>query len=93
MDLANNEIQKRTHAGHLTDSYIKLIEAVAYCCSMGVDGDIVEFGCWTGRSSVVVAEAVRLFNDMNLDSNLNQQKKVYFCDSFAGLPEISTKED
>lgn len=93
LDLARNEILNRTHAGHLKDSYIKLIEAVAYCCSMGVEGDIVEFGCWTGRSSVVLAETVRLFNDKNLESNLNQQKKVYFCDSFTGLPEISSEED
>ena len=93
LHLARNEIQNQTHAGHLKDSYIRLIEAVTYCCSMGVEGNIVEFGCWTGRSSVVIAEAIRLFNEKNIESNLNQEKKVYFCDSFAGLPAITTSED
>lgn len=93
LDLARNEIQNQRHAGHLKDSYIRLIEAVAYCCSMGVKGDIVEFGCWTGQSSVVVAEATRLFNEKNLESKLNHEKCVYFCDSFSGLPDISTEED
>ena len=95
IDLARNEIQNQKHSGHLRDSYIRLIEAVAYCCSMGVKGDIVEFGCWTGNSSVVLAEVVRLFNEKNLrlENKLNYEKRLYFCDSFSGLPEISTEKD
>lgn len=91
--LVNSEIKFQKHAGHLKESYLRLIEAVAYVCSMGVKGDIVEFGCWTGNSSVVLAEAVRLFNEKNLKSNLNKEKHLYFCDSFAGLPDITSNED
>lgn len=93
LDLVNNEINFQKHAGHLKESYLRLIEAVAYSCSMGVEGDVVEFGCWTGNSSVVIAEAIRLFNVKNLKSDLNKVKQVYFCDSFAGLPSVTSNED
>jgi len=46
-----------------------------------VDGDVVEFGCYVGTTSVFLADRLR-----------TTDKKLYLYDSFAGLPP-KTRED
>lgn len=48
-----------------------------------VEGDVVEFGCYLGTTSVFLADLLK---------KSNQNKKFYVYDSFEGLPE-KTKED
>ena len=49
----------------------------------GVSGDVVEFGCYVGTTSVYLAQALMADGD---------KKRLYVYDSFQGLPE-KTKED
>lgn len=49
--------------------------------SSGVVGDIVEFGCYVGTTSVPIGDRLK-----------STDKKLYVYDSFAGLPE-KTNED
>lgn len=48
-----------------------------------VSGDVVEFGCYAGTTSVYLAKALMANNN---------EKRLYVYDSFEGLPE-KTKED
>jgi len=48
-----------------------------------IPGDITEFGCYLGTTSVFLANTLKLNNS---------NKKLYVYDSFAGLPE-KTKQD
>lgn len=47
----------------------------------GIRGDVVEFGCYVGTTSVYLAKTI-----------LDTDKKLFVYDSFEGLPE-KTKED
>lgn len=47
----------------------------------GVPGDVVEFGCFVGTTSVHLAEALR-----------GTSKQLYLYDSFAGLPEKRSED-
>lgn len=44
----------------------------------GVAGDIVEFGCYTGTTSLFIARLLK---------QLNEKRQFHVYDSFAGLPE------
>jgi len=48
---------------------------------LGLDGDFVEFGCYAGDTSILLAEILQ-----------NSDQKLYLYDSFEGLPE-KTSED
>jgi hypothetical protein len=91
--LVDAKFDEMTHAGHLHESYLRLFEAVAYVYSMGVRGEVLEFGSWTGKTSVVIAQALKLFDEKFSLSNLYDRKRAYFCDSFTGLPEITSTAD
>lgn len=47
----------------------------------GIDGDVVEFGCYVGTTSVYIATMLEYTS-----------KKFYVYDSFEGLPEKSSKD-
>ncbi len=47
----------------------------------GVEGDVVEFGCYVGTTSVYLAKL------------LNASKKLYLYDSFEGLPQKLTQDE
>lgn len=48
----------------------------------GVDGDVVEFGCYVGTTSVFLAKRLEATN-----------KKLYLYDSFEGLPPKTAQDD
>lgn len=48
-----------------------------------IDGDIVEFGCYEGGTSVYLAKVISRYKN----------KKYYTYDSFEGLPEKTTADD
>lgn len=49
----------------------------------GVEGDVVEFGCYTGTASIPIAKTLMNYPD----------RKFYAYDSFEGLPEKSSQDD
>lgn len=51
--------------------------------SNNINGDVVEFGCYVGTTSVYLADVLK---------SIGNGKQLYVYDSFAGLPE-KTKED
>lgn len=48
----------------------------------GVGGDVVEFGCYVGTTSVFLAERLK-----------STDKKLYLYDSFEGLPPKTSEDD
>lgn len=52
--------------------------------SANVDGDVVEFGCYKGTTSLFLS---RLLNEYHSD------KKLYLYDSFDGLPDKTARDD
>ena len=57
--------------------------------TLNLDGDIVEFGCYRGDTSVLLERRLEKFRRENPDANL---KLLWIYDSFEGLPE-KTRED
>jgi hypothetical protein len=66
----------------------KLTLGVEYVCGADVDGDIAEFGVGSGRTAIVIASAMKLFDTQN-----KEKKKLYLFDSFEGLPTSDTNAD
>ena len=66
-----------------------LAAGVAYTYRMGVDGDIAEFGCGAGRSTVALAAAIGMLNARHPQS----PKCLWLFDSFEGLPSPSNPAD
>lgn len=66
----------------------KLTLGVEYVCEGDVEGDIAEFGVGSGRTALVIASAMRLFDTRN-----KEKKRLYLFDSFEGLPEADTSTD
>jgi hypothetical protein len=63
-----------------------LVRGVSYVFGMGVAGDVAEFGMMTGKSAVALAVATNRLNTVfRLDPR--GTKKVWFFDSFEGLPD------
>lgn len=52
--------------------------------SLECEGDFVEFGCYRGETSVLLAKLLR--------NNVGERKKLWVYDSFEGLPERSTED-
>lgn len=50
--------------------------------SSGVFGDVVEFGCYEGQTSILLARTI-----------INTDKKLYIYDSFEGLPDKSSLDN
>ena len=69
-----------------------LLAGVAYSYGMDVEGDIAEFGTMTGRTAVGLAVAQK-FMTQKYKNIVRKNKKVWFFDSFEGLPEASSKID
>lgn len=65
------------------DELICIIEQLESVLANGIDGDVVEFGCYEGTTS--------LFMQRTLDA-FRSKKRFYVYDSFDGLPN-KTKED
>lgn len=63
---------------------LRIIETAKKC--LGVEGDYVEFGCYKGDTSLILAE---LLVDNSVEKSA---KKLWIYDSFEGLPE-KKKED
>lgn len=57
-----------------------IVRELSAALKNGVVGDVVEFGCYVGTTSVYLAQ------------NLPEQRRLWLYDSFAGLPE-KTKQD
>ena len=91
-----SEIHKITHA-HITenpyiDTFKKLSDGVNYVYAAHVIGDICEFDTMTGRSAVAIATAVRMAAS-RFDNTPRGDKKVWFFDSFEGLPPSTLEPD
>lgn len=61
---------------------------VEYICEGDVEGDIAEFGVGSGRTSMIIASAMKLFDTRN-----PEKKRLYLFDSFEGLPQADTNID
>lgn len=48
----------------------------------GVEGDVVEFGCYSGGTSIILSKLL----------SKNNHKKLFVYDSFEGLPEKTTDD-
>ncbi len=57
--------------------------------TLNLDGDIVEFGCYRGDTSILLERRLEKFRRENPDASL---KLLWIYDSFEGLPE-KTRED
>lgn len=69
-----------------------LSKSVAYVFGMAVDGDIAEFGTMTGKTAVVLATATN-FNNSRYKNDIRGAKKIFYFDSFEGLPEARFESD
>lgn len=73
------------------DIYNSLTMGVLYVYGMAVEGDIAEFGTMTGRTAVALSSAFKVMDDKRgADTRLDESirhKKLWFFDSFEGLPE------
>ena len=63
----------------------KILELAEKC--LGVEGDFVEFGCYKGDTSLMLAE---LLVEKSVDKRV---KKLWIYDSFEGLPEKSASDE
>jgi len=61
-----------------------LVETLITIINGGVEGDVVEFGCYVGESSKYLMKTI---------NELNSNKKLYLFDSFEGLPDLSKWEE
>lgn len=68
------------------DVFHTLSKTVEISIAMGIEGDIVEFGCGSGQSSFILAKSI-LENSKYYEHNKGEQKKLWLFDSFEGLPE------
>jgi hypothetical protein len=78
------------------DVFQKLIQGVGYCVGMGVEGDIAEFGTMTGRTAVVIAQALSFFTSIyGASEQLHHiaPRKLHLFDSFKGLPKVANQVD
>jgi O-methyltransferase len=55
-----------------------IIHELGYTLSSEISGDIVEFGCYAGETSLEIAQFLK---------SANSSKTLYLYDSFEGLPE------
>lgn len=60
-----------------------IVEELEKTINNNVLGDVVEFGCYMGKTSVCIADLLKKYGD---------KKRFYVYDSFEGLPD-KTKED
>jgi len=60
---------------------------VATAVEDGVVGDVIETGVWRGGASFVVARTLELMGD------LAAGRRVFLCDSFAGIPKQAVHKD
>jgi hypothetical protein len=70
--------------------------AVEYAMASGVQGDVVEFGCFLGRSAQMLAEAVWEFEKryaFSEQAHGGPQRRLWVFDSFEGFPEPSHPVD
>ncbi len=80
---------------------VKIIELAKK--SLEVPGDYVEFGCYKGDTSLVLAEVLRDYNrgkpvenhvDKLVDKYVEKvEKKLWIYDSFEGLPEKRAEDE
>ena len=76
----------------VSETIQKLLAGVAYSYGMDVEGDIAEFGTMTGRTAVGLAVAQKFMTN-KYKNVIRKNKKVWFFDSFEGLPEASSDID
>lgn len=74
------------------DVFHTLSKTVEISIAMGIEGDIIEFGCGSGQSSFILAKSI-LENSKYYEHNKEEQKKLWLFDSFEGLPESSDTID
>lgn len=69
-----------------------LTKSVSYVFGMAVEGDIAEFGTMTGKTAVILATATNYNNSLYID-DIRGTKKIFYFDSFEGLPEARFDSD
>ena len=75
---------KKVDASIINDDQISfLITYLLDAIDNGIDGDIVELGCYVGESSKYLQKTIQ---------ETNSSKKLYVYDSFEGLPELGQFE-
>jgi len=66
------------------ESRVNLFHLASQTCAYGVPGDLVEVGCASGESSVVIQSVV--------SACAGPDKRFHVYDSFEGLPELSATD-
>lgn len=72
----------------------RILELAAEC--RNVPGDYVEFGCYRGDTSLLLAEMLRkdAVSDWPVEKSVEKSvKKLWIYDSFEGLPEKGEKDE
>ena len=84
LDETNNQVQ--------LSSVQALVDGICYVYGMAVAGDIAEFGTMAAYTSVALAYAVDAKN-REYRGDVRGTKKLWYFDSFEGLPEITNDID
>lgn len=72
--------------------YNRLVDSLRYVFGMAVEGHVAEFGTMTGKSSVAIASGLSRLNYL-YRNDPRGAKKVYYFDSFIGLPSVTETAD
>jgi hypothetical protein len=70
----------------------KLMVGVQYVYGFGVEGDVAEFGTFTGASAMLLAHAIVMSDHLyprQVTAELGRAKDLHLFDSFQGLPDVS----
>ena len=79
-------IKKRRYVlGTMKDSRaFVLLNNLCDVLESGLDGDIVELGCFMGHTSILISQVLDFYKS---------KKKFFVYDSFEGLPERKSEDD
>lgn len=74
---------------------MKILEMAREVLASGVEGDLVEMGCYKGDTSLLLAEVLREYNRGGVVENSVEKpvKKLWIYDSFEGLPEKMDEDE
>lgn len=77
-------------------NHVALCVAMDYIFASGVPGDIIEFGCYRGASTEILARAFAVMEGQYRASDVRHEigpRKLWVFDSFEGFPEATYPAD
>jgi len=88
-----SKVKLRVKKLFLREELSPFLRTLYYVYESHVEGEIVEFGTQTGKSSVEILAFVEIMNVENSYLHKEKYKSIHFLDSFAGFPEITSQHD